>query len=241
MTSSEIKDKTDITNARKEIERRMERFKVVEKEAKTKSFSKEGLNRAAADPKERARMEMRDWLTSTVDTLNTQVGLRGRVDGLAGWQRRAERQDRAGQSRLMHSRKQEQRGKSGMEWWVLGGKAGPQCRAPAVLPAGEGFSPLLSLSRVDRFSTAARLPPPCLFSTHKSTLAPAPRLRSSRRRRRLLPPPRRARSRRRAWCTWRRASRGTASTSCAWSSCCACWTMTLCRVRGAGVCEQVGE
>lgn len=42
MASSEIKDKTDITNARKEIERRMERFKLVEKEAKTKSFSKVG-------------------------------------------------------------------------------------------------------------------------------------------------------------------------------------------------------
>lgn len=74
MTSSDIKDKTDITNARKEIERRMERFKLVEKEAKTKSFSKEGLNRAALDPKERARAEMRDWLSATVDTLNTQVG-----------------------------------------------------------------------------------------------------------------------------------------------------------------------
>lgn len=85
MTSSEIKDKTDITNARKEIERRMERFKVVEKEAKTKSFSKEGLNRAAADPKERARMEMRDWLTSTVDTLTTQVGTAQGADWLVGW------------------------------------------------------------------------------------------------------------------------------------------------------------
>jgi hypothetical protein len=73
MASSEVKDKTDITNARKEIERRMERFKLVEKEAKTKTFSKEGLNRANADPKERARAEMRDWLTSTVDTLNTQA------------------------------------------------------------------------------------------------------------------------------------------------------------------------
>lgn len=44
------------------------------KQAKTKSFSKEGLNRAALDPKERARAEMRDWLSATVDTLNTQVG-----------------------------------------------------------------------------------------------------------------------------------------------------------------------
>ena len=73
MASSEIKDKTDITNARKEIERRMERFKVVEKEAKTKSFSKEGLNRAAADPRERARGEMRDWLAATVEALEGQI------------------------------------------------------------------------------------------------------------------------------------------------------------------------
>lgn len=46
-------------------------------QAKTKSFSKEGLNRAALDPKERARAEMRDWLSATVDALNTQVGGRG--------------------------------------------------------------------------------------------------------------------------------------------------------------------
>lgn len=58
------------------------------------------------------------------------------------------------------------------------------------------------------------------------------RLKSLRRRQRLLPPPRRARSRRRGWCTWRRASRGTASTSCGLSSCCACWTMMRCRVGG---------
>jgi CCR4-NOT transcriptional regulation complex NOT5 subunit len=73
MTSSEIKDKDAIISARKEIERRMERFKLVEKEAKTKSFSKEGLNRAAADPKERAKADMRDWLTATVDTLNSGI------------------------------------------------------------------------------------------------------------------------------------------------------------------------
>ena len=73
MASSEIKDKTDITNARKEIERRMERFKLVEKEAKTKSFSKEGLNRAAADPRERTRGEMRDWLAATVEALEGQI------------------------------------------------------------------------------------------------------------------------------------------------------------------------
>ena len=47
IASAEIKDKSDLMEARKEIERRMERFKVCEKEAKTKAFSKEGLGLAA--------------------------------------------------------------------------------------------------------------------------------------------------------------------------------------------------
>lgn len=41
--SSEIKDKKALIDARKLIEREMERFKVCEKETKTKAFSKEGL------------------------------------------------------------------------------------------------------------------------------------------------------------------------------------------------------
>jgi CCR4-NOT transcription complex subunit 3 len=40
---SEIKDKQALLDARKLIEREMERFKVCEKETKTKAFSKEGL------------------------------------------------------------------------------------------------------------------------------------------------------------------------------------------------------
>ena len=53
----------------------MEKFKVCEKEAKTKAFSKEGLQAAASrqDPKEKAKQEMRDWLNTTVDQLNTQI------------------------------------------------------------------------------------------------------------------------------------------------------------------------
>ena len=73
--SNEIKDKSSLTQARGDIERRMERFKALEKEAKTKAFSKEGLQAAAArlDPRERARSEMRDWLNGVVDTLNEQI------------------------------------------------------------------------------------------------------------------------------------------------------------------------
>jgi Not1 N-terminal domain, CCR4-Not complex component len=41
---------------------------------KTKAFSKEGLGQSAKqDPRERARSEIRDWLNTTVDTLNLQV------------------------------------------------------------------------------------------------------------------------------------------------------------------------
>jgi CCR4-NOT transcription complex subunit 3 len=75
MSSNEIKDKSALADGRRDIEKRMERFKVCEKEAKTKAFSKEGLSAAAArqDPKDKARGEIRDWLNSTVDALNEQV------------------------------------------------------------------------------------------------------------------------------------------------------------------------
>ena len=52
----------------------MERFKVCEKETKTKMFSKEGLAQAQKqDPKEKARNEMRDWINNTVDQLTAEV------------------------------------------------------------------------------------------------------------------------------------------------------------------------
>lgn len=52
----------------------MERFKVCEKEMKTKAFSKEGLGQAAKlDPKEKAKNEMRDWINDTVDKLTTEA------------------------------------------------------------------------------------------------------------------------------------------------------------------------
>lgn len=52
----------------------MERFKVCEKETKTKAFSKEGLGQATKlDPREKAKGEMREWLNDTVDKMNVQV------------------------------------------------------------------------------------------------------------------------------------------------------------------------
>ncbi|KAI7755262.1 hypothetical protein M8C21_019926 [Ambrosia artemisiifolia] len=79
--SSEIKDKKvsasyeqALVDARKLIEREMERFKICEKETKTKAFSKEGLGQQPkTDPKEKAKSETRDWLNNTVSELESQI------------------------------------------------------------------------------------------------------------------------------------------------------------------------
>lgn len=52
----------------------MERFKVVERETKTKAYSKEGLGAAQKlDPAQKEKDEMANWLTNSIDTLNLQV------------------------------------------------------------------------------------------------------------------------------------------------------------------------
>lgn len=52
----------------------MERFKVVERETKTKAYSKEGLGAAQKlDPAQREREEIQNWLVSSIDALNIQV------------------------------------------------------------------------------------------------------------------------------------------------------------------------
>lgn len=69
--SSEIKDKSQLIEARKVIESKMEQFKVCEKDTKTKAFSKEGLAREARlDPKEAEKDEKITWLNANMDKLN---------------------------------------------------------------------------------------------------------------------------------------------------------------------------
>lgn len=52
----------------------MERFKVVERETKTKAYSKEGLGAAQKlDPAQKEREEIQHWLVSSIDLLNIQV------------------------------------------------------------------------------------------------------------------------------------------------------------------------
>ncbi|KAL9150605.1 hypothetical protein ABFS82_11G000200 [Erythranthe guttata] len=72
-------------DARKQIEREMERFKICEKETKTKAFSKEGLGQQPkTDPKEKAKGETRDWLNNAVSELENQIdSFEAEIEGLS--------------------------------------------------------------------------------------------------------------------------------------------------------------
>eukprot|EP00118_Oscarella_pearsei_P006458 m.29135 g.29135 ORF g.29135 m.29135 type:complete len:666 (+) comp31138_c0_seq1:3955-5952(+) len=75
LQSNDIKDKRQLQENRKTIETQMERFKVVERETKTKAYSKEGLQGFASkvDPAQKEREELRGWLSESIDSLNRQV------------------------------------------------------------------------------------------------------------------------------------------------------------------------
>ncbi|GAB7350022.1 hypothetical protein MBLNU459_g0696t1 [Dothideomycetes sp. NU459] len=71
---NDIKDKKPLLDQRKLIETQMEKFKAVEKEMKTKAFSKEGLSAAAKlDPKEKEKLEMGEFLSTMVSELEQQI------------------------------------------------------------------------------------------------------------------------------------------------------------------------
>ncbi|CAF3333802.1 unnamed protein product [Rotaria sp. Silwood1] len=64
MSSTEIKDKKQLQEARKNIEQKMEKFKIVERETKTKAYSKEGLGAGQKlDPQEKEKEECTQWIT----------------------------------------------------------------------------------------------------------------------------------------------------------------------------------
>ncbi|XP_054716290.1 CCR4-NOT transcription complex subunit 3-like isoform X2 [Uloborus diversus] len=74
MASSEIKDKRILLENRKLIETQMERFKVVERETKTKAYSKEGLGAAQKlDPAQKEKDEITNWLAASIEGLNIQL------------------------------------------------------------------------------------------------------------------------------------------------------------------------
>eukprot|EP00099_Drosophila_melanogaster_P008024 NP_001260712.1 CCR4-NOT transcription complex subunit 3, isoform B [Drosophila melanogaster] len=74
IASAEIKDKSSLLENRRLIETQMERFKVVERETKTKAYSKEGLGAAQKmDPAQRIKDDARNWLTSSISSLQIQI------------------------------------------------------------------------------------------------------------------------------------------------------------------------
>lgn len=73
LTTNDIKDKAPLLEARKLIENEMERFKIMEKEMKTKAFSKEGLQQPnKLDAKEASYNKIRVWINEAIDSLEIQ-------------------------------------------------------------------------------------------------------------------------------------------------------------------------
>lgn len=72
-SSNDVKNKKPLLQARKDIETEMERFKVLEKQTKTKAFSKEGLQMAAkmnVSKKSDPRDAHYEWITEMQNQLN---------------------------------------------------------------------------------------------------------------------------------------------------------------------------
>src|SRR6056300_881357 len=70
ISSSDVKDKDALLEARRLIEVKMEQFKICEKDTKTKAYSKEGLAREAKlDPKDAMREEKRAWINECLEKL----------------------------------------------------------------------------------------------------------------------------------------------------------------------------
>ncbi len=73
--TAEIKNKQPLLDARANVERRMEAFKVIERETKTKAYSKEGLARSDANmtPEERKRNRTREWLQDMASKFSDEI------------------------------------------------------------------------------------------------------------------------------------------------------------------------
>lgn len=74
LASNDVKDKRALMENRRLIESQMERFKQVEKEMKTKAFSKEGLlQKERLDPKDKEKADACEFVTNAVDELSRQI------------------------------------------------------------------------------------------------------------------------------------------------------------------------
>lgn len=72
LSGNEVKDKKNLLENRRLIENAMERFKTVEKDMKTKAFSKEGLSMQRIDPKQKEKNDTSEFLHQMLDELERQ-------------------------------------------------------------------------------------------------------------------------------------------------------------------------
>ncbi|KAI9290871.1 Not3-domain-containing protein [Neoconidiobolus thromboides FSU 785] len=76
-SSPDVKDKTFVTDQRRLVETYMEKFKAIEKEMKTKTFSKEGLMQSEkVDPLEKEKNLTKGWIREVLDELQIQIDLK---------------------------------------------------------------------------------------------------------------------------------------------------------------------
>ncbi|KAL0225764.1 hypothetical protein P9112_013088 [Eukaryota sp. TZLM1-RC] len=72
--SSEIKDKRNLEESRKRIEALMERFKVIERQSKTKAYSREGLAQSSLEDEETQKVNTTvEWLQKQIADLEQQI------------------------------------------------------------------------------------------------------------------------------------------------------------------------
>eukprot|EP00758_Cryptobia_borreli_P002917 Tbor_TRINITY_DN3389_c0_g1::TRINITY_DN3389_c0_g1_i1::g.23425::m.23425/K12580/CNOT3, NOT3; CCR4-NOT transcription complex subunit 3 len=73
ITSNEVKDKKTLEDTRREIEERMEDFKVCERETKTKAYSKEGLASMKNDPNDCPLAKTEAWVKQCISEIGEQI------------------------------------------------------------------------------------------------------------------------------------------------------------------------
>ncbi|CUG93577.1 Hypothetical protein, putative [Bodo saltans] len=71
--SSEVKDKKDLEKARRRVEEKMEAFKIVERETKTKAFSKEGLANQTSNQADTPQQRTEGWIKTAISELKEQT------------------------------------------------------------------------------------------------------------------------------------------------------------------------
>jgi len=74
----------------------MERFKVVERETKTKAYSKEGLGAAQKlDPTTKEREDLNSWLVASIDKMQIQMDqYESEIESLAAGKKKKDKQER---------------------------------------------------------------------------------------------------------------------------------------------------